>query len=276
MLMSRNKRVRQVAALLQTGNLLFFKLLFKNPSRARMYPAEVFRAYLGLAGGDRWRCTAIFDVLPPVQGPLRIQLEHLPDPTILTPLEQLACLALIARALRPRAIFEIGTFRGRTALNFALNAPESCTVFTLDLPPEDKASAMGGAGLADRKIISAAEPGSAYRGAPEQAKIEQLFGDSQSFDFSPWHGKIDLVYVDGAHHYDAVRSDTENALKMVRPGGYVLWDEFGNFGDYNDVTRAVIDRLGADSIVQVENTQLGVYRKAVDDRSSGALVGEMQ
>ena len=39
------------------------------------------------------------------------------------------------RALEPTCIFEIGTFRGRTAMNFALNSPETCRVFTLDLPP---------------------------------------------------------------------------------------------------------------------------------------------
>jgi predicted O-methyltransferase YrrM len=36
----------------------------------------------------------------------------------------------VTRALAPGIIFEIGTFRGRAALNFALNSPEHCRVFT--------------------------------------------------------------------------------------------------------------------------------------------------
>jgi len=177
------------------------------------------------------------------------------------PPDGIACLALITSALQPQSIFEIGTFRGRTALNFALNAPKDCRIFTLDLPPEAKQGAMELTGQADRKIIAAAEPGRDYRGNDVESRITQILADSQTFDFSPWTGKVDLVYVDGAHHYEAVRSDTENALRMVRPGGYILWDEFGNFGDYNDITRAVLDLLGPESVVQVENTQLGVFRK---------------
>jgi predicted O-methyltransferase YrrM len=261
MLLAKNKRIRQAAAILETGNLLFLKLLLRNPREARRYPAEVFRAYLALAGRDRWACRPVFDVLPSADPPPRITLEHVRDETILTPLEQLACLALITRALEPECIFEIGTFRGRTALNFALNSPAHCRVYTLDLPPGGQEPALESASAADRRIIGESEPGRDYRGKDVEGKIEQLLGDSQSFDFSPWSGKVDLVYVDGAHHYEAVRSDTDNALRMLRPGGYLLWDEFGNYGDYNDITRAVLDALGADAVVQIENTQLGVYRK---------------
>jgi hypothetical protein len=114
---------------------------------------------------------------------------------------------------------------------------------------------------ADALIIANSETGCDYRGKAFDAKIEQLYGDSQTFDFSPWAESIDIVYVDGAHHYDAVRRDTENALRMVRPGGYVLWDEFANYGDYHDVTRAVLDTLPGGTFCQVANTQLAVYRK---------------
>ncbi len=262
MLLVKNKRIRQIAAVLEAGNLLMLKLLLRNPRQVRRYPAEAFRAYLGLAGHDRWACRSIFDVIRS-RGPIRIELEHVHDDTILTPLEQLACLALISRAMEPETIFEIGTFRGRTAMNFALNSPDHCRIYTLDLPPGQREETQLPAGQADRTIMGASDPGRLYRGTDVEGKITQLFGDSQTFDFSPWEGKIDLVYVDGAHHYDAVRRDTGNALRIVRPGGCVLWDEFGNYGDYNDVTRAVLDELGADSVIQVENTQLGVYQRPV-------------
>lgn len=57
-----------------------------------------------------------------------------------------------------------------------------------------------------------------------------------------------------------MRSDTRNALAMLRPGGVVIWDEFANYGDYHDVTRAVLDEVPADKIVQIAHTQLAAYR----------------
>src|SRR6476469_9077250 len=52
-------------------------------------------------------------------------------------LAELAVLASAAAAVAGGdEIIEIGTFDGRTALNFAVNAPAHFRVFTLDLPPD--------------------------------------------------------------------------------------------------------------------------------------------
>ena len=95
---------------------------------------------------------------------------------------------------------------------------------------------------------------------PAASKIEQLWGNSLTFDFAPYERSIDLVFVDAAHHYEAVISDTKAALRMAKPGGLIIWDNFSQYGDYNDVTRAVLDHMGADRIVQIEDTELAVHR----------------
>jgi hypothetical protein len=77
---------------------------------------------------------------------------------------------------------------------------------------------------------------------------------------APYPDAVDLVFVDGAHYYAAVGSDTRNALRMARSGGWIVWHDFANYGDYNDVTRAMFDLLPADQIVQLEDTQLAVFR----------------
>jgi predicted O-methyltransferase YrrM len=259
-ILSRNKTLRQVGGMLETANLLLLKLWLKNPSMVRSFPGEMFRTYMALAREERWTCKSIFEVLDCKEA-VRITLDHIPSTVIETRLEQLACLALATKFMEPHAIFEIGTFRGRTALNFALNAPEDGKVYTMDLPPEGRSEAMRGTNVADARIIEESDTGCEYRGKDVAHKIEQIYADSQSFDFTPFHGRMDMVYVDGAHHYEAVRSDTRNALAMVRPGGLVLWDEFANYGDYNDVTRAILDCIPASEVVQVENTQLAIYRK---------------
>lgn len=134
-------------------------------------------------------------------------------------------LAALARATQARTFFEIGTNRGRTTWTVAVNNP-GMELFTLDLPGASPAGALGSD---DRRfLVPAGACGEAFRGTPEEGRITQLLGDSATFDFSLWAGRIDLVYVDGAHTYEYVRSDTAAALAMLSPRGTVVWDDYGS------------------------------------------------
>jgi predicted O-methyltransferase YrrM len=230
MLLTRHKTLHLIAGALSTFNLLTLKLLLKNPTRAKTYPGRVFREYMSLAGEDGWTSKDILDILPIEEG-VRVTIEHMHGKGIGTPIDELAYLALITKTAQPKKIFEIGTFRGRTALNFALNSPEDCIVYTLDLSPEEKETQLDSTYAADADLIVQSRPGEDYQGKDVSAKIRQLYGNSLTFDFSPYFGQIDLVFVDGAHHYEAVKSDTLNALKMARPGSYIVWHDFANYGE---------------------------------------------
>ena len=71
-------------------------------------------------------------------------------------------------------------------------------------------------------------------------RIHQLYGDSATFDFSPFRGRMGLVFVDGSHAYDYVANDAMRALAMLRPeGGVILFHDYGTVWD--DVTRALND-----------------------------------
>lgn len=263
MFLSRSKRIRQIAGFLETVNYLSLKLMWKRPDRARLFPGIVFREYMALVGQEHWKSQGIFQLFPELEGkPQRIVLEHLPGRGVQHSIDALAYLALICAAIRPKTVFEFGTYRGRTALNFALNTPEGCRVFTLDIPKHERQERMSHVNAADRWIMGQSETGIDYHDRDVSTKIEQLFGDSRSFDFRPFSGQIDLVFVDGGHDYEVARSDTRNALLMLSQGGVIVWDEFANYGDYYDVMRAVLDELPADEVVQIENTQLAVYRKS--------------
>lgn len=50
---------------------------------------------------------------------------------------------------------------------------------------------------------------------------------------------VDLIYIDGAHHYQAVCDDIEIALPLVKPNGYIS----GHDHWMPDVGRAVKDRF---------------------------------
>ena len=259
MLLTKNKTLRKAQGFLETFNLLFLQLLFKKPSKAGAFPGEIFRAYMSLVGEDKWVCKDIFDIFPDAEQACKIVVEHLPSADMSLPLRELASLALITKAVKPKQIFEIGTYSGRTALNFAQNSPEDCIIWTLDLP------SAGGNSLVDAPKDNVERftcTGIDYKGKEVESKIRQLFcNDSQSFDFSPYFGKMDMVFVNGMHHYEAVKSDTINALKIAKSNGYILWHDFANYGDLNDVTRAVLDTLPGENVVQIASTQLAFYIK---------------
>ena len=261
MLLIKNKPLRLALGVLETFNFLQLRLWLRNPALAGRLPGKIFRDYMSLAKSDRWRSQSIDELFPQMTSE-RIVLEHMQGGGVYNPIDELAYLALITRNVRPARVFEIGTFRGRTALNFALNSPPECIVYTLDLPPSLRDAAQAATHRDDAAIIAKSDTGIDYSGKPGSEKIQQLLGDSSQFDFSPYFGRMDLVFVDGAHHYSAVESDTKNALQMARVGGWVVWHDFANYGDYNDVTRAVLRLVPAREVVQIDNTQLAVYRKA--------------
>jgi predicted O-methyltransferase YrrM len=263
MLMTHRKTLRQLAGVLETANLLFIRLLLANRAKARVFPNQVHADYMYLGGHGHWQCKSIFDFLPELKaGRVRVVLEHLPGEGMTTPVNELAFMAMVTRAVAPKKVFEFGTYRGRTALNFALNSSADCQIYTLDLPPEHK-HAYGKAGRVDAWVIESSSRvvGLDYQETDVAAKIQQLYGDSMEFDFTPFHDSIDLVFVDGGHAYDVAARDTENALRMCRPGGIILWHDFANYGEFHDVTRAVLDRLPGSEVVQLENSWVAAYRK---------------
>jgi predicted O-methyltransferase YrrM len=116
--------------------------------------------------------------------------------------------AAMVRKIAPRIVFEIGTGDGRTALIAARNMAEGGRVHTLD--PENDINPV---------------KGSVFRDLPEAAAITQHRGFSQDFDFTTWQGSCDLVFVDGGHTCEDVLRDSEIALRLTRPGGFVLWHD---------------------------------------------------
>jgi predicted O-methyltransferase YrrM len=183
----------------------------------------------------------VYEVVPHADRDFTIALAECADSSWFGPvasfLVDLIALCTLCRLLEPRVVFEIGTLRGSSTLHLALNSPEDARVFTLDLPPGQEQFALP-ATVSD---VETARTGTtttqyAFSGTDVERKIQTLHGDSARFDFSPWHGKVDLFFIDGAHSYEYVRSDTEHALACVRPGGALAWHDFGRAG-VNGVSR---------------------------------------
>jgi predicted O-methyltransferase YrrM len=161
-------------------------------------------------------------------------------------------------------IFEFGTFTGKTAYLLARNSPAEARVVTL--APEQHglyaASTEDGA-VARSAALEESQTSSFFRysGTPAEAKITQLYGDSKQLDETPYLASCDLVFVDGSHAYSYVKSDSEKALRMLRPGGMVFWHDYradlehvrGVFRYLNELHRQL-------PLVRVPGTSLVAYR----------------
>jgi len=129
-------------------------------------------------------------------------------------------LGCLVEYLKPATLFEIGTNRGRTTRLLAERSGPQARVYTLELPPQR---------MLDARCFPEARPeliGEKFRHQPIASKIVQLYGDSRTFDFSPYDGAIDFAFIDGDHTYEGVKRDTENVLRMVPPGGVIIWDDY--------------------------------------------------
>jgi hypothetical protein len=135
----------------------------------------------------------------------------------------------------PQTIFEIGTFDGLTTLNMAANCSKDAKIYTLDLPSNMLNSHKLPLVAGDARYINKKISGGNFLGTDYEKKIEQLYGDSATFDFSPFYNMIDFVFIDGSHSYQYVLNDSKIALKLLKnKSGIILWHDYGEWWDVTE------------------------------------------
>jgi hypothetical protein len=192
-----------------------------------------------------------------------IAIEHFDTDLEGLTITELAVLSWIARNTAPDMVFEFGTADGRTTLNFALNTYERCKIYTLDLP-EDKRRVYHDReveifGKDNFPVPFKSRVGCCFLGHSFSDKITQLYGDSTQFDYIPYHGQVDLIFIDANHDYPYVRSDSENALKMLSKRGTIVWHDY----PYWEGVRRYLDGLRADGLplYRIQDTRLVCYSR---------------
>lgn len=170
-------------------------------------------------------------------------------------------LAVVARDAS--RMFEFGTCTGKTAYLWAKNQPAGGTVTTLTLPPDRLDSYRSEAGD-DRAAEAYARSESRftrflYSDTAAAGQVVQLYGDSKEFDEGPLADSCDVVFVDGSHAYSYVASDSAKALRMVRPGGMVLWHDYSP--ESPGVFRALNELAARVPLAHILGTTLVVFRR---------------
>jgi predicted O-methyltransferase YrrM len=175
---------------------------------------------------------------------------------------ELVFLALLVRHMHPHRVFEIGTLQGRTTLNLALNLSNAARIFTLNLRVEDQ-ERFNGWHKQDELLVKEnyRRIGRLFRGSQVEHKIIQLWGDSLTFDFSPYQGTMDMVFIDANRQYEYVTSDSENGRKMLRPGGLLVWHDY----NYVDSVTEAVDDFCRDNALECKTvSQLTIAFTALD------------
>jgi predicted O-methyltransferase YrrM len=159
-------------------------------------------------------------------------------------------LAAIVSALRPRRVFEFGTYTGATTALIARACPDDSIVHTLDLPAEE----LRGSAVSDAQI------GARFAGQAEfKGRIQQHRINSRTLDAGPFENQFDLVYIDASHEYGDVLHDSRLGLRMLAPKGVMIWDDYQVSA--LPVAEAV-DVLAKEIPIQrIYNTRLAVHRR---------------
>ncbi|NVO04375.1 MAG: class I SAM-dependent methyltransferase, partial [Bacteroidetes bacterium] len=97
------------------------------------------------------------------------------------------------------------------------------------------------------------------------SNVTHLVGNSQNFDFSSLNKKFDLIFVDGDHHSESIKKDTENAFKLLKnEKSVIVWHDYGIGTEtvrYN-VLQGILDGCPENKIqnlFHVSNTLCAIY-----------------
>lgn len=175
----------------------------------------------------------------------------------------IALLRALAKRYDVKEYFEIGTWRGESVANMA-EVAQHCT--TLNLPKNEIVKLTGNQNYADLHCFF----------SKDLNNVEQIWGNSLTYDFTQHLDKYDMVFIDGDHHYESVKKDTETAFKLLKgERSVIVWHDYGLDPETIrwDVMCAILDGAPAEkrkNIYHISNTLCAVYLP--DDFTSHKLV----
>lgn len=166
----------------------------------------------------------------------------------------IALLKALSKKFEECKYFEIGTWRGESVVNVAENAAEC---YTLNLSKTELLSLGLDEKYADLHGFF----------SKKKANIKHLTGNSLDFDFEGLDKKFDLIFIDGNHHFDYVKNDTEKVFKhLVHENSIIVWHDYAYTPEKMrpEVMAAILDGTPAEyrkHLYHVSNTLCAVFIK---------------
>lgn len=177
--------------------------------------------------------------------------------SLITDLQLLVCLASRNKV---KSYFEIGTWRGESVFNVA-KILDDCT--TLNLSEKEMKELGWSSKYAEQHAIL----------SKKNPKILHLYGNTKTFDFEGLNKKYDLIFIDGDHTYEMVKSDTEKVFKnLVHENSIVVWHDYAYSPQKirYEVFQAILDGVEKENhqyLYHPKNTMCAVFFKGRIDSS---------
>ena len=127
--------------------------------------------------------------------------------------------ALSAKVPNARNVMEIGTYDGRTALMLSHLFPQA-TITTLDLPATDPVYLSSYEVARTTRFVEKRDE--VLRRNPRVKFVEV---NSLSLTNDVGTTGFDIIWVDGDHDFPVVGIDLANAVRLLRPAGYLMCDD---------------------------------------------------
>ncbi|MBU7006393.1 class I SAM-dependent methyltransferase [Phosphitispora fastidiosa] len=164
-------------------------------------------------------------------------------------------LKVLAVKFNVKIYLEIGTWMGESIAAVS-EVVDDC--YSISLPDDDFSLEKYFKGILNKKNFSRYF---SYR----RNNVKHYFADSKKFDYTEIPKGIDLVFIDGDHSYDGVKTDTKNIFEIIDSSkSIVVWHDFKEKrNDYIVTTvNAVYDAVPKNlqkNIFSVDNNMCGVY-----------------
>ncbi|MFQ5660476.1 MAG: class I SAM-dependent methyltransferase [Gammaproteobacteria bacterium] len=161
-------------------------------------------------------------------------------------------------------IFEFGTATGKTSFLLAANSPPECEVITVTLGPGQHGDYQHDHGDirsdSDVAISESRFTRFVYTGTQQEAKIQQLFSDSKQLRLEQYQGQVDLVFIDGSHARSYVENDTRLAMRLLRPGGVIVWHDYRGAETVPGVFETLNSMANKIKLTHLAGTSMVVYQ----------------
>lgn len=161
-------------------------------------------------------------------------------------------LKQLAKRFKSCEYFEIGTWRGESIVNIA---PIAAKCVSLSLSNKEMNALGYGEKFTNVQRFFSKNIGN----------IEHIEANSKTFDFKKWNRKFDLIFVDGDHSYEGVKSDTKNVFDLLKDeNSIIVWHDYGTSYEIIDweVLAGILDGAPTNkhgNLYQISNSLCAVY-----------------
>ena len=233
--------------------LPFLSILFTKPSviLKALYHAVINanrKEYVIKKYGEGLPQIDLLDILPDMNGTIHY-FTHLYGTSL--PID-ICVLKMLAKKYTDCEYFEIGAWRGESIANIA-SVAKHCVSLSLS-DKEMHAIGYGEKFTRVQRFFS-----------KNLSNVEHIEHNSHTFDFEKFERKFDLIFVDGDHSYDGVKSDTQNVFNLLKDEkSVIVWHDYTSHYEQIDweVFAGIMDGAPADrrsKIYQLSNTLCAIY-----------------